>query len=168
MPPRRQAIVLAALLAGCGAVPIHELRREGELDITLDANARDHLPRRRTKFFVEITNRTARPLDPALLSIELLAAPAEAPDVVSLREEWRYRWPAAAPAVQPGKKLILPIVPERSDTLCEFCLELLAPGPYTITAVVNGRHRSAPYILHVVRPDIALLGGDAAGSGDAP
>jgi len=150
---RSSTILGALLLSSCigRAIRIDELPEEWTLDVVLDASAYRHRPGRPIKFFVDITNPTPRRLDLSELEIELQAASVDVPAKVALRQQWSYRWPPTdAVSLQTGKKLSIPIVPERG---IEFPLEQLVEGEYVITAVVNERHRSAPFKLAIERPD---------------
>jgi hypothetical protein len=157
-------IAAAAGSAGCGSVTIDELEDASALQVTLDANARTlatNVPHK-MKFFVDITNQASSPLSLARLKIELLACRASQPGEVQLRQAWTYRHPEEV-QVKPSRKVTVPIVPEKGSgqipnapagTASEFPLELLAAGDYDIVALVNGRFRSAPYRLKVLRPDL--------------
>ena len=149
-------LAAAALLLGGGCslsvVSIQDLSSKDALDVGLDANARAHLPGRQIKFFVDITNQSGRTLDLAKLKVELEAAPAKSPQAVTFREDWSFRWQTQV-RLPPGKKITVPVVPERG---VEFPIELLPQGDYGIVAVVNDRYRSRPYPLRVVRPDLEV------------
>src|SRR5688572_27945970 len=142
-----------ALLVACGCsapVPIDALEDGAAIEVRLDANARTHQPGRKIKFFVDITNRSERPLDLAALKVELQARTDPRAGPVRLRQDWTYRW-GQEMLLPPGKRVTVPIVPEAG---VEFRLEMLEAGQYAIVAVVNGRHESQPYSLVIARPDL--------------
>ena len=149
---RTLLLTLFSFSAGCLArsIGIQELKEPGSLQVSLDANQRAFEPSRRIKFFVEILNQTSDRLDLKNLKVELLVSPEEAPEKVSLRNPWSYRW-GQEMLLEPGKKLTLPIVPEKG---VELPLEHLPPGNYSIIAVLNGRYTSKAYSLRIVRPDL--------------
>ena len=157
--PRRAAhaapVVLTLLFAGfaasCGSVPLAELSDEARLEVKLDANIRVVTPRRRIKFYVDLQNQTSRSIDFAGLTIELRVSPRADTESVALRQTWRYGG-LSLPSLAPERRLTVPIVPERG---VELPLEHLAPGDYQIVAVVDERFTSAPYDVHVHRPDLA-------------
>jgi len=149
--------LLAVVLAGCRSVAIDQLESVDALEVRLDANSRScaaNMPRP-LKFFIDITNRTKSTINLTGLTVELRAARERAPDTVVLREEWTYSWPRDV-LLGPEKKLSIPIVPERNSpgVAGEFPLAALAKGEYGIVAVVNNRHKSEPYRLKVIRPDL--------------
>ena len=147
------AAVLTSGLSSCGSVELRHLKGQDDIAVQLDANARAHLPGRQIKFFVDLINKTERAIDLRGVRIELKASPKSQPETVSLRQSWSYRWPAGMPPLRPGKRLTVPVVPEKG---VEFPLEMLAPGPYTIVAVLNDRYESGPYLVEVVRPDLLV------------
>lgn len=140
---------LAFLISGCSAtVPIQDLEDQGSLEVRLDANARAHEPGRQIKFFVDVTNKTSGSVDLAGLNVEIQVQ--EGPGKIQLRQDWTYRWNQEM-ILLPGRKLTLPIVPEKG---VELPLEQLPEGEYNLVAVINGRHASAPYKLKIFRPDL--------------
>jgi hypothetical protein len=143
---------MLSLSAGCfpHTVPIQDLEERAALEVHLDANARAFAPGREIKFFVDLMNRTSSRIDLKNLRVELLVSPEKAPETVSLRQPWSYRWGRDV-YLEGGKKITLPIVPEKG---LELRLDLLSPGSYSIVALVNGRFTSGPYPLRIVRPDL--------------
>lgn len=142
-------IVLLGLI-GCGSVDLAEVQ-EG-LAITLDANAKTHLPHRQTKFYIDIGNETNYPVDVHNLKIELQVSPKGDRESVNLRQSWKYRWPTKPPKIAPGRQLSISVVPEIGSG--EFPLSQLREGEYEVVALVNDRHLSSPYPLRVYRPDL--------------
>lgn len=156
--PRGLACLFGAALAlslssGCGALPLEELEDEDDIAVRLDANARAHTPGRQIKFYVDLFNRTESDVDVRGIRIELKASPRASSGTVSLRQTWRYRWSVETPPppIAPGKRMTIPVVPERG---VEFPLEILRAGSYHIVAVVNDRFSSPPYPLEILRPDV--------------
>ena len=146
--------LLTFYVSGCSlaTVRIDELNGD-DVTVALDASARVHLPGRRIKFFVDLHNRSDATVDLQDLEVRLEARSTTAPETVSLSEEWTYRWEEGL-SIPGQKRLTVPILPERSRQLWEFPLEQLSPGSYRITAIVNERLRSKPYLLSVERPEL--------------
>lgn len=150
---------IAALPCGC-AVGIQNLEPGDALAVKLDSNARSYFPGAPLplKFFVDITNETGRRVDLTRLLVELRVFSPEAPGEVKLRQNWIYRWPQQV-LLEPGKRLTVPIVPERATEKGgspELPVELLPEGSYGVVAVVNDHFKSAPYEIRIVRPDLRV------------
>src|SRR5262245_22184295 len=111
---RRVAVtMIAAVLAGCAsAVPVTQLEEKSVLDVRLASSTRTHVPGRPIKFFVDITNRSGRPIDLSALSVELQAHAVGQKGVVQLRQDWTYRFGDRQVVLAPEKKLSVPVVPE--------------------------------------------------------
>jgi len=169
--PPHPALELSRFLAGglllsmslvpiaCGSVELAELEKDNDVEIVIDSTSRVVVPGRPIKFYVDIVNRSGRTLDVGDLKVELRVSPHAEPETVSLRQTWTYRERrgdarAQFPLIKDGKKLTIPVLPERDSS--EFPLEILAPGDYLVSAAINGRHVSRRhYRLEVVRPDLS-------------
>ncbi len=155
----KAAALLVAALAGVGCVTtIDKLDPNGSLDVAVECKMHAYGPHVPVpiKFWVDITNKSGKTVSLERLRIELQATPAKSPDWIALKQSWTYR-NAPETYLANGKRLTIPIVPERGDeknmTGSEFPLELLPAGDYSIVAVVNGKHISRPCPLRIERPD---------------
>jgi len=170
LPFALPALAAPLLLAlGC-ATTLEDLPSEGALDIRLDANTKvygPHVPLR-IKFWVDITNQSGGPVSPEKLRVELRVHPAGDRETVALKQSWTYSTASdrgisgtGRVVIAPGKRLTLPIEPERRDpnaTADDIPLKLLPQGEYDLVAVLNGRHTSKPCRIRIERPDLKLLG----------
>ncbi len=151
------ATLTVGLASGCRTPHLHELTG-GDIEVRLDCNSKAHMPGRRIKFFVDLINQTGTNVDVSGVEIELKASPRGELETISLRHSWRYRWRVDSPPLRPGKRMTIPVVPEKG---VEFPLEILRAGDYDIVAVVNERFTSRPYPLAIVRPDLGSSGGES-------
>ncbi len=150
------------LASGCRMPHLHELTGGDDIEVRLDCNSKVHMPGRRIKFFVDLVNQTGTNVDVSGVEIELKASPRGELETISLRHHWRYRWSCDSPPLRPGKRMTIPVVPEKG---VEFPLEILRAGDYDIVAVVNERFTSRPYPLAIVRPDLKAYGRESTGPG---
>ena len=146
----RLAAVLVLVACGCASpVPISKLEKDAPIEVRLDANSRAHEPGRQIKFFVDVTNRSDHVLDLADLSVEIQVH--SPPGKIHLRQDWTSKWGGREMLLYPGKRITVPVVPEKG---VELPIENLPEGNYDIVAVVNGRFPSRSYSLRVLRPDL--------------
>lgn len=148
----------ASLSVGC-VTTLDKLEPGSSLEVGVECKMRSFGPQVPVpiKFWVDITNKSGRTVSLERLRIELQATPVKVPEWTVLKQSWTYR-NAPETHLADGKRLTVPIVPERADerakTGSEFPLELLPEGKYSIVAIVNGKHVSTPCQLQIERPDI--------------